>query len=524
MKINIINNNNKNLLKSFLNYNIPVHFRYFQNRSIDIIQNHILTIVGTINKDDKDIPISYCHIDNDIDTNWLGICVLEEYQNQGYGKELFTYLINYIKTNNIENVKLTVDIDNWIALKMYIKNDFKIINVNEKFYTLKMIRSPLLEVSLGEAIDKLTILDIKKQKIHDERLKFVEKEYNILFQELQDYIIKHKFYYDILIDINKNIWEKQDDFRYSLDNQERNKLCIEIIDENDRRFRIKKKINNLCNSELKEQKGYEQKKAFVLSHLGLGDNITSISAVRYLSTQYDEVYVVCKNKNKKNVEMFYNDDPDIKIISVENDNHISPKLGFNYQEFLKITNGMDLYLSGAHLFYKQQSGYDNLPFNFYKDFGLDNNIFWKYFHINIPNKSEELYNIVKANNILFIHNTCSTGIVFEIDKIINLLNIDKDKYLIINPNKNVYEINDNKYTLANYFVNEPLNHYVNTIINSDYIIVSDSSIFCLALQLPILSTNCYCVSRDNRNYDYLYFKENGFSNEYKIKKFKMINL
>lgn len=513
MIINIINNNNIYLLENFLKNKLPIQFRYFEKRSIDNIKNHILTIVGSIDN----IPISYCHIDNEQDTNWIGICVLEEYQNKGYGKHLFTYLIDYIKTNNIQNVKLSVDIDNWIALKIYIKHGFKIISINDTYYILKLIKSPLLEVSLGEAIDKLTILDIKKQKIHDERLAFVEKEYNILYQELQHYILKHKYYYDILLDINKTIWEKQDVFRYN--NQNNNQLCIQIIDENDRRFRVKKKINNLCNSELKEQKGYQHKKAFVLSHLGLGDNINCIGAVRFLSTLYDEVYVVCKNKNRKNIEMFYSDDPDIKIISVENDNCISPKLGFNYQEFVKITENMDLYLSGTHLYYKNHSGFNNLPFNFYTDFGINHNIFWKYFHINIPHKSHELYNIVKDYNILFIHNTCSSGIVYDIDQIIN---IDKNDYLIINPNINIYNINDPKYSIANIFVNQLLTHYVDTIINSKYIILSDSSIFCLSLQLPIKTDNCYYVSRDNRNYEHLYFKENGFSDIYNIKKFKKV--
>ena len=46
-----------------------------------------------------------------------------------------------------------------------------------------------------------------------------------------------------------------------------------------------------------EQKGYKLKKAFVLTHLGLGDNINSIGMVTYLSTCYDEVVVVCKEHN-----------------------------------------------------------------------------------------------------------------------------------------------------------------------------------------------------------------------------------
>lgn len=523
MKINILNNNNKKLLEHFLQCKIPKQFRYFEKRGLDVINNHKLTIVGTINKNNVDIPISYAHIDFENNTNWLGICVLDEYQNQGYGKELFTYLINYIKKNNIQNAKLTVDIDNWKALKMYLKNGFKIINTNDAYYTLKMINSPLLEVSLGEAIDKLTILDIKKQKIKDERLKFVEKEYTILFKELEEYILKHKYYYDILLDINKNIWEMQDDFRYSTNNENKNELCLKIIDENDRRFRVKKKINNLCNSELKEQKGYKPKKAFVLSHLGLGDNITSIGAVRFLSTQYDEVYVVCKNRNKKNIEMFYNDDPDIKIFSVENDKNISPNYGFNKKKFNELTKNMDLYLCGNHLLNKKKHSTAIIPFNFYNDFNLKYDVFWKYFYISYYQESKNLYTVLENYKIVFIHNTSSSGIVFDKNILLKKLGIEcKENTIIINPDRNEYEKTHKFYNIAEKFIFKPLTYYVDTIINSKYVIVTDSCFFCLSINLPIKTKDCYYVSRNNKNYDYLYDKKYGYIDDYENKKFSQI--
>lgn len=521
MKLTVINDNTIYLLDIFLKSNIPKQFRYFKKRSISVIKNHHITIVGTICKKNKHIPISYCHIDKDDNTNWIGICVLEEYQKQGYGTTMLTYLIDYINKHNIQNVKLSVDIDNWKALKLYINHGFKIINVSNTHYILKLIKSPLLEVSLGESIDKLTILDIKKNKITDERYYFVEKEYNILFVELQKYISKHTYYYNILRDINKTIWDMQDEFRYSNIDTHKNKLCMNIINENDRRFRVKKKINQLCNSELKEQKGYIPTKAFVLSHLGLGDNITSIAAVRYLSTKYDEVYVVCKNKNKQNVELFYKDDTDIKIISVENDRNISPRL--NIKEFLKLSENMDKYLCGVHLYKKRHCEFKKIPFNFYKDFNIKYDVFWKYFHVNIPNKSKELYAIIKEYKVLFIHNTSSTGNVFEVEDVLYKLNIISDEYLIINPDTNYYDITDSKYKIAEYFVYEPLAHYIDTIINSNYIVLCDSSFFCLSLQLPIKTNNCFYISRNNHTYDYLYEQEYGFSSTYKVQKFKMLS-
>ena len=53
-----------------------------------------------------------------------------------------------------------------------------------------------------------------------------------------------------------------------------------------------------------------------MSHQGLGDMITSIGIVRYLSTCYDEVIVVCKQKNLNNIQKFYKDDSTIKLYSI----------------------------------------------------------------------------------------------------------------------------------------------------------------------------------------------------------------
>ena len=96
-----------------------------------------------------------------------------------------------------------------------------------------------LPVSMGEALDKLTILEIKMKKITDARRADVEKEFNLLSSKLEKYKEEYIFYYNILLLINEGIWEMQDDFRYN--NSDKNKLCLKIIDENDRRFRIKKK-------------------------------------------------------------------------------------------------------------------------------------------------------------------------------------------------------------------------------------------------------------------------------------------
>lgn len=355
--------------------------------------------------------------------------------------------------------------------------------------------SIFLPVSLGEALDKLTILDIKLTKIKDDRKHDVEHEYKILNEELSLHIQNNKYYYELLKNINLKIWELQDEFRYSDCNQ--NEICKQIILDNDRRFRVKNKINNSTKSLIKEQKGYHKNTAFVLSHLGLGDCITAIGMVRYLTTCYDKVIVVCFKKNQKNLELFYNDDSDIQIYPVDNDSDISPRFGCPYDKFKHITKGMDLFLCGMHC---KNSSITNIPYSFYHDVGVDESIFWDYFYIPSFPKSQLLYNLIKDQQYIFIHNTSSQGKIFDLQDI----KINKDNILVINPCYNMYDQNHKFFKLANNFINHVLITYVDLIINANKIFVCDSSFMCLAINLEIITTECYYYARNKTNYEYLY--------------------
>ena len=128
-----------------------------------------------------------------------------------------------------------MDIDNYIAFNLYLKHNFQISDIQNKHYIMKYNSSIELPVSMGEALDKLTILDIKMKKITDARRADVEKEFNLLSSKLEKYKEEYIFYYNILLSINESIWDMQDLFRDSKDPQEQNKLCIKIIKENDNR-------------------------------------------------------------------------------------------------------------------------------------------------------------------------------------------------------------------------------------------------------------------------------------------------
>jgi ribosomal protein S18 acetylase RimI-like enzyme len=125
--------NNLNLLETFIKQKHPSLFRYYNSRSIEAIKNHKLTVICVVNNN----PIAYGHIDNANEVNWIGLCVLDEFQGKGYGKHILLYLLEYIKTNNIENVQLSVDIDNYKAKNLYLKYSFKISCITNKYYIME---------------------------------------------------------------------------------------------------------------------------------------------------------------------------------------------------------------------------------------------------------------------------------------------------------------------------------------------------------------------------------------------------
>ena len=120
-------------------------------------------------------------------------------------------------------------------------------------------------VSLGELVDKLSILKVKKENITDEKkLIEVNKELDILELNLIKHVTKEEInnYLNELIDINSKLWRIEDDIR----NCERNKqfdqkfieLARSVYFTNDKRAKIKLDINKHFGSELVEVKSYEK--------------------------------------------------------------------------------------------------------------------------------------------------------------------------------------------------------------------------------------------------------------------------
>ena len=127
----------------------------------------------------------------------------------------------------------------------------------------KCLSNICVPISLGELIDKITILEIKKKNMTGIKLKNVERE-----MELLKYIIKdNNLEVDIelvnsLKETNNSLWEIEDNIRIKESNKEFDKEFIQlarlVYKENDKRASIKKEINQKYNSDLVEEKSYKK--------------------------------------------------------------------------------------------------------------------------------------------------------------------------------------------------------------------------------------------------------------------------
>ena len=126
---------------------------------------------------------------------------------------------------------------------------------------VKDLSSIIASVSLGELIDKITILEIKQIHMTGIKLKNVDKELKLLRKILQDKNLEIDIdLINNLKEVNKNLWEIEDNIRIKERNQEFDKEFVElarsVYKENDKRASLKKEINQQYNSELVEEKSY----------------------------------------------------------------------------------------------------------------------------------------------------------------------------------------------------------------------------------------------------------------------------
>jgi hypothetical protein len=278
------------------------------------------------------------------------------------------------------------------------------------------------------------------------------------------------------------------------------------------------------------KKNKEKKICIVIPHNGTGDNINTLSLCNYLAFEYDIViHCVPTISIYDNMKLFYINNPKIKLfkldtkinhavhiqnMSISNfiDNEIFNYVNkiyaigvHNYNQYLIQTNlvhSNDIINNVSHL----TSCLEHPPLSFISQLKLPRTIFYEY--INIPDiiESDNLYEYIKNIPYIFCVNHDSTGFCFDATKILNILG--NKNLLVINPNKNFYQLNHTYYNIANKFVNKPILYYKKSIENCNYIVTTPSSFFCFAIQLNIKTTFRYYIGK--YSYEYLFTNNNHF--------------
>ena len=458
---------------------------------------------------------------------------------QPLNERLYEYIDNFYINNDIDFPKIEINYNDYIIfhtkvrldgqMEKFINEDLNILNnFFKNFQTDKKI------ILLGEKF----IENCCEKEVHNiisiyENLLFLKNNNNIidlthdtLYSGQDDF---NKFIFDVNLIINAEcniVCSIGGNFclpqAFSKNNivfisNYKHKIIERLLINNKS---IHNDVFNFIN-EIQQLFSNNYKSAFILTHLGLGDNITSIPIVRYLREKYSKVKVVCKKQYLENLKSFYNDDQNIEFIPVNGDKDISPLL--NIDSFNFYSKNCDNYIVGLHL--TKHHSFNYLPFNFYDDLNLSYSIFWNYFKISnhINNNFNEL---LKNIPYIFVHNTTNTTQeLFSSQDIEKHFNISKNNILFINSNKNMYDKEHEYYNLAEKFVNLKLIEYVEIIKNGLKILLTDSSIFCLSIHLEIKTDECYVISRFGDSYDYIWNKEFGYDSEkYKnMKKFKNLN-
>lgn len=233
----------------------------------------------------------------------------------GIVKKLY---INIHNNNNNNNVSPLVFNENEIAYWNDIDKYINFDNINNIDNTNNQMNTNLIEVSIGEIIDKYSILELKLKYIADNcvKIKEIQKEMNVLEKFVEN--IKNSYFYKLLLFINEEIWLDTDNIKQMtymnkpIDDYYRfSQISNNIFENNQKRFRLKNYFNILNNSNIKEEKSYYDNICFL--EISKEEVIyEKIPEINYLCISYDIIYITHKfkdviNKLFKNTNIYFVD-------------------------------------------------------------------------------------------------------------------------------------------------------------------------------------------------------------------------
>jgi len=151
----------------------------------------------------------------------------------------------------------------------------------------------LVEISIGEGLDRLSILEIKEREIANPgRLIEVRKEIASL-AALQPYKMQYLYYYRLILLVNKRIWDLTNTIKaMAYRDTAFAEVAHEIFELNQSRFRVKKILNEMSHEGMKEQKSYGLTEITVVLFSGT-ERVGVGRLLAYLSLMYDRVNIIC---------------------------------------------------------------------------------------------------------------------------------------------------------------------------------------------------------------------------------------
>jgi hypothetical protein len=248
--------------------------------------------------------------------------------------------------------------------------------------------------------------------------------------------------------------------------------------------------------------------AFVIGNGGLGDILTCTGMINYLATKYKIVFVACMKVYYEQLKYFFDNDK-IKLYPV---NMYDETTMAQFDVIMRTNPIYDIYAFGHYgskmISYEKyvkvrQDGicaniiYD-YPISYYDDVNIPIEYMSKYFHVSYPPEILNLYSelLDKYPKYTVVHQIGST-ISFDIIKY-NEINIDDN--LVIDVNKNLYEVGHKYYDIANKFANLiSVIFYTKLIENASSLYLVDSCIHAIALIVNV--DNAFpriCYQRERR--------------------------
>lgn len=248
--------------------------------------------------------------------------------------------------------------------------------------------------------------------------------------------------------------------------------------------------------------------ACVIGNGGLGDVITYIGMINYLTTKYKAVIVACMKVYYEQFKYFFNNNK-IKLYPI---NMYDNTTMAQYDIMMRTNAIYDIYAFGHYgskyinysKYYKKRSDGTivnilyNYPISYYEDVNIPIEYMTKYFYVSYPPEIIDLYKELFENNpkYILVHQIGSTQ-KFDI---ISYNKIDINNTLTIDINKNLYEKGHKYYKIADKFINfKSVIFYTKLVENASALYLIDSCIHAIALVVDVNKASPrICYQRERR--------------------------